>query len=391
MRDDFGAAQKLLERAVVLLRETSEHDSVQLDLADLAEERNDFEAFDRAIAAAGASDEPRIRHRARLVNCRAEIMRNPREGPGRVPSLLAEIEPLLADDDHESHYLVWRVRFIVDWLRSRGGPAQRSLEEAARRARLLDDWRLERGLFPFFIGTANHGPASPAEMARIATELESRAEAIPSARRAALSIRAAIADLEGDLDRSLALIDGLIEEFRELGDPGGQLFLTSERVHPLWRGGRLHEAIAAEEACIEEFRRLGLFAYLSTQLAELAHMYYEDGRAGDALRLLAEVDAITAEEDVINFALTRSLRGRVCSDRGDHAEAERLARAGLAFALETDFPWIRGQAHFDLGRVLARAGRSDAARAEVLAGVAEFEKKQDVVKIAEGRALLDAL
>jgi class 3 adenylate cyclase len=392
MRDDFHAARSLLQRAADLFGiGTPEYDRIQLDLADLAEERNDWDAFDRAIAAAEASNEARIRNRARLIACRADVQRNPREAPGSVPSLLAEIEPQLADDDHESHYLVARVKFIVAWLASRAEPAQRSLEEAARRARLLGDLRLERGLFPFFIGTSNHGPASAGEMERIATELETRADAIPSARRAAMSIRASIADLEGDLEGSVRLIDGLIEEYRELGDHGGQLFLSAERVDPLWRHGRLHEAIATEETCIEEFRKVGLVAYLSTQLAELAHMYYEDGRTEDALRLADEVDEITAHEDVINFALTRTLRGHICSDRGEHAEGERLVREGLAFALETDFPWIRGQAHLDLARVLARAGRKDDAQVEALAAIAEFEKKQDVVKLAEGRELLESI
>jgi hypothetical protein len=117
-------------------------------------------------------------------------------------------------------------------------------------------------------------------------------------------------------------------------------------------------------------------------------MYYTDGRAEDALRLLDEVDAITADEDIVNFMLTRCTRARIRSDRGDHAEAERLARDGLAFALATDFPWVRGEAQFDLARVLAQAGRAEEARAAALAGMAEFERKQDVVKLAEGRELL---
>ena len=390
-RDDVQAARNLLERAAVLLRGTEEQFAIQLDLADLAEERNDFDAFDRAIDAAGASDDAEIRHRARLVNARAALFRNPREATEWVLPLLEEVEPLLADDDHEGHYLVARVRFVVAWLGSRAEPGQRSLEEAARRARLLGDRRLERGLFPFFIGTTIHGPSPPGEMDRLATELEGRSDVIPSARRAAVTIRAAIADLAGDFDRSLRLIDGLLEEYRELGDDNGLLFLTAERTEPLWRSGRLHDAIAAYEGCIAEFRSLGLVAYLSTQLAQLARMYYEDGRTDKALGLLDEVDRITADEDVINFALTRCLRGRICSDRGDHGEAERLVREGLEYALATDFPWPRGDARFDLGRVLLRAGRDDEARSEVLAGIAELEQKQDVVRLAEGRDLLASI
>jgi class 3 adenylate cyclase/tetratricopeptide (TPR) repeat protein len=390
-RDDLGAAVNLFDRAVALLGETIEGDAVVLDLAELAEERSDFAAFDRTISRATASGDSRIRHRARLISARAEVMRSPRDAVPRALATIAEIEPLLADDVHESHYRVALTNFFVDWMSSRSEPAQQSLEEASERARLLGDRRLERGVFPFLIGTACFGPSSPAEMDRIATALEARSEAIPSARRAAGSIRAAIADLAGDTDRSLELIDGLIEEFRELGDDAGQLFLAGERVRALVRGGRLRDAIAGQETCIDGFRALGLTAYLSTQLAELAWMYYDDGRAGDALRLLKEVDTITADEDVINFALTRCLRARIRSDTGDHAEAEQLAREGLSYALETDFPWIRGEAHIDLARVLARAGRGEEAHAEALAAVAEHEKKHDVVKLAEGRKLLESL
>jgi tetratricopeptide (TPR) repeat protein len=282
-------------------------------------------------------------------------------------------------------------RYTVDWMGSRAEPALRSLEEAASRARMLGDRRLERGILPFLIGTATHGPASPAEMERVAGELRARSDTIPSARRAAVTIDAAVAYLSGHPERSVELLDGLIDEFRELGDETGMLYITGIRAASLIRASRLREGIAAKEAVIESFRNVGLPAFLSTQLAELARMYYTDGRPDDALRLVDEVDAITADEDIVNFALTRCLRGRIYSDRGDHEEAERLARNGLAFALATDFPWVRGEANFDLAHVLAHAGHGDEARAAALAGIAEFEKKQDVVKLAEGRELLASI
>ena len=390
-RDDVGAAVNLLERAAALLPDTPEHDAIQLDLAELAEERNDFAAFDAAIAGAATSSDVRIRQRARLIDGRVQIMRKPRVATAEALTVLAELEPQLADDDHESQYWAALMRYTVHWMGSRAEPAQRALEEAGSRARLLGDRRLERGVMPFLIGTASHGPASPAEMERVAGELALRSDTIPSARRAALTIQAMVAFFAGDPERSLELLDGLVNEFRELGDATGVLYIMGIRAAALVSASRLQEGIATKEGVVEDFRRAGLPAFLSTQLAELARMYYEDGRSNDSLRLLDEVDAITADEDIVNFALTRCIRGRIHSDRGDHEEAERLARNGLAFALATDFPWVRGEANFDLAHVLAQAGRRDEARAAALAGIAEFEKKQAVVRVAEGRELLASI
>ena len=100
----------------------------------------------------------------------------------------------------------------------------------------------------------------------------------------------------------------------------------------------------------------------------LARLYHDDGRPDDALALLDEVDEISADEDVINFAISRGLRARIGSERGDLAEAERLAREGLEFALATDFPWTRGDAHLDLTYVLACARRNEEAQVEALRG-----------------------
>ena len=390
-RDDLRAARSMLERAAGCLGTGVEHDRIQLDLAELAAERSDFEALDDALSRAGRSEDERIRLRARLIGAQLDVVRNPRVGAAAAQATLAEIEPRLDDDDHETHYWAALLRYIVDWLGSRAEPSLRALEEAARRARLHGDLRHERGAVPMMIGPASYGPASPHEMARIAAELEARGESIPSARRAALSIRANIALLTGEPELALRMIETVMNENRELGDEIGVLFHASSRVEALQRSSRLADAIAMEEAAIDAFRGIGLPAFLSTQLAHLARLYYESGRPEEALPLLEETDTISADEDVINFAISRGLRARISADRGDVAEAQRLAREGLEFALATDFPWARGDAHLDLAYVLARADRPGEARAETHAAIAEFEKKQDVFKLAECRELLVSL
>ena len=155
--------------------------------------------------------------RARLMARKSTCTRNPRGAAAEALSTLAEIEPKLDDDDHETQYWAALARYIVNWLGSCSEASLSSLEEAALRARLLGDRRRERGVFPFLVGAAHYGPASPEEMARLAAELEARGDAISSARRAAVAIRASIASHAG-METALRLLDGLIEEYRELGD-----------------------------------------------------------------------------------------------------------------------------------------------------------------------------
>ena len=165
------------------------------------------------------------------IAARVEVMRNPRGAAAEALSTLAEIEPQLDDDDHETHYWAALAWYVVNWLGSRAEATLRSLEEAARRARMLGDRRRERGVFPFLIGAASYGPATPAEMEHLAAELDARGDTIPSGRRAAAAIRASIA-LLASTRTGARLLEGLARSTRA-GDESGILFHSSARVEAL--------------------------------------------------------------------------------------------------------------------------------------------------------------
>ena len=73
--------------------------------------------------------------------------------------------------------------------------------------------------------------------------------------------------------------------------------------------------------------------------------------------------------------LWRQVRAQVLARRGEHAEAEQLAREAVSLAEETDMLNFHGNALADLAEVYALAGRTedarDAARAGALALRAE--------------------
>jgi len=72
---------------------------------------------------------------------------------------------------------------------------------------------------------------------------------------------------------------------------------------------------------------------------------------------------MSAKADVINFAMTRGIRAQRAAAEGHADEAERLAREGIEFAMQTDFPLAHGIAYEALARVTGDAADRERATA----------------------------
>jgi hypothetical protein len=103
-------------------------------------------------------------------------------------------------------------------------------------------------------------------------------------------------------------------------------------------------------------------SFRSTVTISLGGALYAQGKGDEAERLAIEGEELGAAEDVVNFAFGDSLRARIAADRGEHEEAERLARNALRYAYKTDFPDVQATAHAALAHSLAAADRIDEAR-----------------------------
>ena len=82
---------------------------------------------------------------------------------------------------------------------------------------------------------------------------------------------------------------------------------------------------------------------------------------------------------------------RCCARRGEHAEAERLAREAVAICDETDMLDAQGDAYADLAEVLLLAGRAEEAAEALEQALARYERKGNVVMAARTRDRLEAL
>src|SRR5207245_5803060 len=94
-------------------------------------------------------------------------------------------------------------------------------------------------------------------------------------------------------------------------------------------------------------------SYRSTVQAQLADV---EARLGDpaAARVAIEFsEQLTAPEDVINYAITHSVRARLALADGHPEAAERWARSAVRHAFVTDQPQTRADAELELARILA--------------------------------------
>jgi tetratricopeptide (TPR) repeat protein len=84
--------------------------------------------------------------------------------------------------------------------------------------------------------------------------------------------------------------------------------------------------------------------------------------------------------------LSRQVRAKVRARRGEHTEAERLAREAVAVGSEAEMVNSLGDAHSDLAVVLELAGRREEALAEVEKAFELYERKGNLVMAERARA-----
>ena len=99
-----------------------------------------------------------------------------------------------------------------------------------------------------------------------------------------------------------------------------------------------------------------------------------EAAAGRAEELEAVIDDPSPEMD------WRQVKAKVLARRGEHAEAQRLAREAVAQGDVTDLLDATAGAYADLGEVLELAGKHDDAAAAREEALERYERKGNVVR-----------
>jgi tetratricopeptide (TPR) repeat protein len=383
-RFDEPAAASLLERALELTRAYRVDVRLELDLADVFSigdpQRSATLAEDAARKAEAAGDEAG-EALARVV---AAVHRSILSADPDVDELEAlahaALSPLEEAGDHAGLARVWdALAFGVANARSRNDDMAHAAEQSIRHARLAGK---PASAVPSLALALASGPTPADEALRILDA------ALPeNPRPPELLVRAELLAQLGRFDEAWPLARAANERLSALRESGEEFWL-----------GQIAMLEGNHEEAAHYFRRgfdflesRGARNFLSGVGPALARALCARGRYEEAEPFARLGHELAAEGDVWAQVMWREAQALVDAGTGKHAEAERLAREAVALAESTDALNLRGDASYDLGEVLAAAGKIEEAATALQQALERYEHKNNVPMVARTRARLAEL
>ena len=374
VRQDYGAAVRLLERALALVASTEIDVGIETDLVDaLYEGGHGHDALRRADAltkrAADAGNQVGElcgRIKASLIR----LLLGPAVTTDHLAALLDQALPVLeAAGNDLALYIGYSALGEVENFRARMDALLEAYERAAAHARLAGlpyQLLLERAQGRYF------GATPVSELLAWLDEPEAR-----ESRDIPLRMyRARALSMLGRFDEARALLAHVRAELADRG--GGSLLATV-----MCRTSFDVELLAGDPAAAAKFGEQGCMLY--EELGEISRLSSAAGRLAQALYALdrlEEADAwidrcveLGSSDDVLNEMLWRQPRAKVLARRGEHGEADRLAREAVAIGEETDLLDAHGDAYADLAEVLLLGGDAADAAAALEQALARYQRK----------------
>ncbi len=391
LRSDYGAAVSLLERAASLVPSGEIEVALETDLVDAlfwAGKGGDALRRAESLAERAAAAGDRVGELCGRIKegvCRLYYLQ-PESATEQLAALVDQALPVFqAAGDDLALYTGYLALGQVAHMRAQFDAGLEAYERAvthARQAGLPDE------LLGWRAGARRNGTTPVPVLLEWLDELGERA-----ARDAYLrSYRAEALATLGRFDEARAI---LAQARAELAERGGGIRLAN-LIGQTCGGFELlaGDPAAAAELGAEGCRlldELGEKGYLSTAAGMLAQAYYALDRLKEADAWAGRAAELGASDDAITQMLWRQVRAKVHARRGQHAEAERLAREAVAIGAETDMLNAQGDMYSDLAEVLALAGKPDEAAAALEQALERYERKGNLVMAERARARLAEL
>jgi tetratricopeptide (TPR) repeat protein len=216
-------------------------------------------------------------------------------------------------------------------------------------------------------------------------------DAHPSAASFHPAFRGQLEANRGNFEAARRAVTIARERARELGQPLFEAGHSMQEAEIELQAGDAARAAEVGLDGIAALEALGERGWLSTVAGVTAEALYRLGRDDEAWELTDKAEEVGASDDVITQMLIRQVRAKLLSRRGDHVEAERLARDAVAWGEPTDALEYKANALFDLAIVLAADARTDEAIAALDEARPFYEQKGHTVGIARVEELRSEL
>jgi class 3 adenylate cyclase len=380
-RRDLYAAANLLERSLALTRPLRFDVYLELDLAEAYqwEPRRAAEIASDAATRAAAAGDPKSEALAKAVSTEGRSMFN--------AATIDELDELTSQalrllertDDHAGLVHAWTCRVIVENQRAHYQEWAHAAKQALHHSRLAG----QRRVHLFWLEMALLFGPTPADEA-----LETIDELLPTAPDAwALGAQGVLLAMLGRFNEAWPAARRSNELFREQGSGWGEQRLAA--VASL--AGDYETASLHGRALCDWMEGRELLGFLSTFAPRLGRDLCALGRYDDAEPLALQGRELGQEDDVATQMIWRQVLALVHAHRGEHQEAERLAREAVDIAeLNEALNW-RGDALCDLAEVHAAAGRHNEAVVALQDALDLYKRKKNLAMVAQVQPRLQAL
>jgi tetratricopeptide (TPR) repeat protein len=389
-RGDMPAAANLLERAAAVLPDDEPTRPRLLARAaearfETGEFKRSIELYDRAESVATGAGDRIAAGIAELGRLRLRYLTGDGVADGEARDLVERLTPIFVEaGDHRALAGCGRLIFNVELTHSQWTAAGRAAELMIEEARKAGDELLERRGLPALAGVAMYGPTPVPEAIERCRAVLTRAGDDRATQAYVERFMAHLLAFDGRSDEARALITATRDRLTELGWRFDAAIVALSHGPIEILAGRPDLAVQELQAAYDTLRSMGEQNFITTVGAYLAEAIRQTGHPDEAIRLADEAAATAAEDDTPTQVAWRAARAKAMLDPADADAAERLIAEAVKIALGTDDIAMQGDTFLDQGTVLARLGRTDAARSSIEAALERFRAKQH--RVGEGLA-----
>ena len=381
-RGDYRAAAKLIERSLKLLRPVRLDMHLELDLASSQPTwRRVAEFAEAAVARARDAGDHVGEMVARVVAADARTRFGAKPRFDELEALAREALPALEQaQDHIGLARVWNAFGSIANMRGRAEEWARAEEQAIKHAR-LGGYRFT-GLFglPFALVL---GPR-PADEALRSLEAAMPVNAQPNV----LACRAWLLAMLGRFEEAWPIARDAAAQTREVsGKPWEER--TVAEVATL--AGDAESAVESWREFCELLEQHEALSVLSTHAPKLGRVLCTLGRHDEAEHWAQRGRELGADDDIATQIVWRQVQALVHARRGEHADAQSLAREAVALSEQTDMLNMQADALCDLAEALTAAGRTEDAAATLEQALDRYERKRNLAMAAQVRERLTRL
>jgi class 3 adenylate cyclase/tetratricopeptide (TPR) repeat protein len=385
-REDFGATDKLLSRAIALTPRGDPTRGPLLQTLVSALINSRAPKLIPLIEELESDADPVLAMSGRILREHFSFASGGYDRTEQITQLAHDAIELFTAAENESGLAdAWALLALANWMKCRAVDTLKAAEQTIAHRRTTGN-----PMFMWMIGPLGHGPFPPDEVRRrLAVIMENDTGRFLHG--IGRMIESGMLRREARFEESLAAWAEGDAVFAELGaGPAGFLRSVSE-VEPALIALARGDVQTAEALLRRSYDILGAAeesAFRSTIAIQLGQVLYTLGRPEEAEALAFEGVELGGPDDMTNQVMGPALRAKILADRGELDAALALAEEAVSLSEGTDLPDMVGAAWNALGHVQRARGALAEARAAYEQELSIFETCGDVVWAEQARALL---